>query len=373
MELATIRLGRSVEGKPVFLKDPYTHTFICGKSGTGKTGLLTQIIKQDSYWPTGKIIIDPSRFLAQDAWSILKGKAFYCSVDNPISINPMELPYSPDVVSDLIAESINQVIARTTSNQMMTSKMREILDGSIKWNLERNRKSLIHVRDHLASLTGDAQTRDGILSRLNFLLNNQAIKEILCGSHSVKWGELIQKGQAFILDCFGMSEEKMIFVGSLVTLQIKAYFRYERPKKYKPLRVLIDEAHNFLNENIATRLLKEARKHRFSFMMATVDFAGIPKELVHALSNTGSLIAFKCGFREAAMFAREFDIAPQDLQFIEKYHFYYLTPRERGKAKASSPPYVKKLEIKKAETPRKRKWNWFPLESGLSPVPPMSG
>lgn len=367
MELTTIRLGRTKQGTTAFWRDPYTHCFICGKSGSGKTNLIVNMIKQDSYWPTATVVIDPSGFMAKDAWAICRGKHHYCSIDHPVSINPMELPYSPDVVSDHIAEAVNQVIARTTANEMMTSKMRQILDTSIKWNLERNRKSLIHVRDHLASLTGDNQTREGILARLDFLLNNEAMKRILCGNRSIKWGELIRKGETFVLDCYGMSEEKMVFVGSLITHQIKAYFRHERPKRYNPLRVYIDEAHNFITKNILG-ILKEARKFKFSFVMATVDFAGIHSDLVHSLCNVGTLIAFRCGFREAQLFSREFNAYSDDLQFLPKYWFGYLTPRERGYAKAPSPPYIKKFETPKAELRSVPKWKGWYVSESYQPV-----
>jgi len=174
---------------------------------------------------------------------------------------------------------------------------------------------------------------------------------------------LIQKGQTFILDCHGMSREKMVFIGSLITHQIEAYFRHERPKTYKPLRVYIDEAHNFITENIL-ELLKEGRKYKFSFVMATVDFSGIHRDIVHSLCNVGTLVVFKSGYREAQLLSRELNAYAEDLQFLPNYWFGYITPRDRGYAKALSPPFIKKLAPPKGKVEPQRKWKgWFLLES----------
>ena len=40
-----------------------------------------------------KIVIDPSGFFAQDCYSISKGKTLYCSLQNPVSLNPMTSGY----------------------------------------------------------------------------------------------------------------------------------------------------------------------------------------------------------------------------------------------------------------------------------------
>ena len=361
MELTSLKLGMNEEGI-VNWRDPYTHLTCLGKSGTGKSSLMLSMIRQESFYPTAKVIIDPSGFLARDAWSISKGKALYCSVKHPVSINPLMLPYDEDVISDLTAESINQVIERTTANQALTVKMREILDDATKWCLARSRKSLIHVRDYIAAQKGDATARDGLLARLNFLLSNKTMEEILCANNSVSWPKLIAQGKTFILDCHGMSEEKMIFVGCLIVNQLKAHFRFGDTKDYKPLRVYIDECHNFLSLNVLG-ILKEARKFKFSFVMMTVDFSDIAPKLVHALTNVGTLVCFRLGFREAQMFAREFDCSSQELMLLEKHQLAYLTPREKGICQAPRPPYVRKLELKTVAPQRKAKWGgWFPLE-----------
>jgi hypothetical protein len=118
---------------PVFLKESerYKHTLCIGKTGTGKTQFLLKIWQNDSYVKVGKILIDPSGFLAKDAYSVMKGKAHYCSLKTPISLNPMVAPYKPHQVADLIVETVNQMVSITTPNEKFTVKMLEILNAEI--------------------------------------------------------------------------------------------------------------------------------------------------------------------------------------------------------------------------------------------------
>lgn len=179
MELPRLKIGMDWERiMPVYITDRHTHILLLGKSGTGKSTSLSNWWQQDNFYGNAKVLIDPAGFLAKDAYSISGGK--YCSLETPISLNPMKSPYNDSQISSLIAEAINQVIVVTTPNQELTAKMREILDEAVKYCLKRNRRSLINVRDYIANLKGHSETRDGILARLNFILNDERMARIIC-------------------------------------------------------------------------------------------------------------------------------------------------------------------------------------------------
>src|SRR5664280_1356727 len=129
----------------------------------------------------------------------MKRKIWYCSLIHPVAVNPMKaIGYTESQISGLIAECVNQMILITTPNTAMTSKMRNILDDAVKYCLKNQRKSLINVRDYILNLKGDSETRDGITARLNFILNDDSMNKILCGTDSIDWGELIKKRKTFI-------------------------------------------------------------------------------------------------------------------------------------------------------------------------------
>ncbi|MCX5852406.1 MAG: TraM recognition domain-containing protein, partial [Deltaproteobacteria bacterium] len=308
-----------------------------------------------------KIGIDPSGFMAKDMYVISGGH--YCSLENPISINPMKAPYTDSQISDIIAEAVNQVVSITTPNQPFTVKMRIILDAAIKYCLNHNRKSLLHVLDYIINLQGDKETRDGIIARLTFLLNDSHMEKILCGDRAIEWGELIQRKETFILDCFGMGSEKMIFTGSLATFGLVNYFRYSRPKEYMPVSLYIDEAQNFVNRSIFD-ILREGRKYKLSCILAMQDFAFLDNKMTRVLLNVGNIVSGRLGHAEASLISKELGMAVQDIQYIEKYHVAYLTPKQRGIAKAPRPPFVIIKETPRmVELQRKATPSWFTLES----------
>jgi hypothetical protein len=122
----------------------------------------------------------------------------------------------------------------------------------------------------------------------------------------------------------------------------------------------IDECQLFVNDNFFD-ILKEGRKYKLSVLLSTQDFSVLEAPMVRVMCNVGNIVCFQAGYREAQNIAREMDIAPQTIQFLEKWHAAYMTPEERGIIKVPRPIFVPKMEIKVA--PKKKSVaRWFPLE-----------
>ena len=179
MELPRLKIGnKRNDYMPAYITERHTHILVLGKSGSGKSTCISNWWQQDNFYRNAKILIDPAGFLARDAFSISGGK--YCSLETPISLNPMKAPYTDGQISGLIAEAVNQVIVVTTPNQELTAKMREILDLAVRYCLKNNRRSLVNVRDYIINFKGSSETKDGILARLNFILNDERMLRIIC-------------------------------------------------------------------------------------------------------------------------------------------------------------------------------------------------
>jgi type IV secretory pathway TraG/TraD family ATPase VirD4 len=352
----------------IYWKELFTHLLILAKSGGGKSTLIANIIQQISLYFFGLIFVDPSGFTAKDVYSILKmvkgrGKVLYLKATSPrYSLNPMQNAFlSPSATSDIIAASINQCIISTTANERLTSKMRDILDTAVRWCLKNNRLSLLSVRDYIMNMNGSKETRDGIISRLNFLLSDKAMRQLICGSNIISFTELVKNGDRLILDCQGLSADKMVFVGTLLIQQAVNWFRFEFKKLTKPLMVIIDEAHNFVSKDIMP-VLSEGRKYGLSCVLSTQSAASIDQKLFSVMLNVGSHAVFNVGYREASMLAKEmlFD-SSSTLQTLEKY---YLAFRSGGDdaviVKAPRPPIFKKLQPPVVK-PKPKSKGWFPL------------
>jgi hypothetical protein len=208
------------------------------------------------------------------------------------------------------------------------------------------------------------ETRQGVIDRILMFIQDERMNKMLCEMPSIDIGSLIEKKQSLIIDCHGMNEDKMIFVGTLLTLMVKTYFRFNRKDKYDPLILYIDECHNFVNTN-TFNLLREGRKYNISAVLATTDFAGISPQLAHTiLSNVGTLIAFRCGFREATPISKEFkNLSLEEVQFLEKHYCAYRTPEDEGVVKTSLAPFVNKKPILTTKVEKKTfGLNWFKLK-----------
>jgi len=346
----------------VRVKDRFKGTLIIGATGGGKTELLANIVQNDSSSEVAKIIVDPSGFFAKEVYSILKGKAHYCSLEHPIGVNLLDTPYKPHQKSDLLAETINQMVILTTPNERFTVKMREILDAEVVRCIELGRTTLEEIKANIEAQRGHAETRDGIIARLNLLLQDPDFKEIICGK-GLEIGKLIENQETFILDCSGMGYAKQVFIGTLITNLVKAYFLYSKPKEYKPLVLMIDEAHNFVSQDF-TIITKQARKYQIASILSTTDFSMMPKPLVHSvLSNAGTLVCLRAGNVEAQLIANELNtIKAEDIKSLKKYHAVFKTPDGEGIVKLPRPVFVKEMEIK---THKKEKitfdLEWFDL------------
>ncbi len=361
--ISNLRIGTN-EGMPVKISegDRYKHIAVFGKPGAGKTALLSNFWKQDSLFKTAKILIDPSGSFAKEAYAMSGG--YYCSIDNPIGINPLEDPYAPDDIADNFIEVLNQVVSMSTENVPLTVRMRSALREAIVWCVEHNQRRLDAVVDYLKTRCKQhAETRTSIIDRLNLFIQDKRLRRILCEENPISWEQIIEGRKTFILDCHNISEDKMIFLGTLVTHGIKSYLRFSRKKDYKPLALYVDECHNFINPNYFT-ILKEGRKYKVSAILATQDFASMPEKLTRViLSNVGTLISFGVGNREAGQISKEFlDKGASEIQFPEKFHCSYRTPKDEGTAKTYPPPFVRVKKIKKNFEVKEQGLKWFTIE-----------
>lgn len=366
-----MRIGIDAESyAPITVKpeNRFKGTLLIAPTGFGKTVLLGNIVQGDSYSPVGRIIVDPSGFWAHEMYSLLKGKAHYMRLGGDVGANPMLSPYTPFQIADLIKESLDQMVRLATheANKNLTVKMMQILDANVIRCIELGRTTLDEVRASIAAERGNSETRDGLLARLDLLLSDPQFKQLICNK-GFEINKLIENQETLIVDCSAMGYAKQVFIGSLITNLTKAYFLYSKPKEYKPLILIIDEAHNFISEEW-TIIAKQARKYKIASILSTTDFSMLSKPLIHSLlSNSGTLIVMKAGFIEAQMIANEFTtVTKEDIQGLEKYHAYAKTDDGEFKVKLPRPVYVREIPIKTMKQEKTFGLKWFDIDPAYS-------
>jgi type IV secretory pathway VirB4 component len=345
--------------KPVYLKesDRYLHGLVLGSTGAGKSSLFLNFWDWDRYNRTAKVLIESSGFLAREAYNLTGG--LYLHLDHPIGINPMMLPFDPHQIASNVVQIIDQLVAGTnTANLNLTSNMKRLVNEGVLYCLNRNRPRLDALVDWLKSQRGNQEAREGITNRLEMILGNPKMRTILCTEETIDWDDFTEKRGILDVDGQGMSDEELVMTGTTITHGIKSYLQFTRKKEYKPLAIYVDECHKFTNPNWYD-ILKQGRKYKLAGMFATQDFASIPEQMARVmLSNCGTLIAFRCGSREAQMLSKEFkSLNQEEIQFLDKYHAAYRTPEGEGILKTSRPPLVKERTLYQKPKPT----GWFPL------------
>jgi len=96
---------------------------------------------------------------------------------------------------------------------------------------------------------------------------------------------------------------------------VKAYLRYDRPKKYEPLLLIVDEAHLLVSEDTMAVVI-EGRKYKIGAIFATAGFSTVPDGVRRALLNVGTVVTFQCGHREAKYFGNELRMDAKELQTL---------------------------------------------------------
>jgi hypothetical protein len=348
-----------------FIKPEYffRHVFICGGTGTGKSAIFERLVQDCYYSRQPFMLVDPSGFLSRVAYSLVNGKAMYCSLRTPISLNPLVTPYTNGQKCDILVECVNQMITATTSNVALYANMIRILYRAVIWCLEHDRYTLEEVRNRVQIEDGSKETKEGLLARFDVLLQDEEFKAIVSGHDSLEINELLESGQSFIMDASRMGVSKKIFVGTLVIALLKAYLVYAEPQERKPILLLVDEAHGFLTRDFAS-VAREGRKHQISLCAATTDLSSFPKELTHTiLSVSGNLICLRAGHEEAVKIANEIPgISAEEIQTLPKYFAVYRTPDSQGIVKLPRPPFAKEMEVKPVEVKKKNfDVYWFDL------------
>lgn len=344
-------------------KDRFRSVLFIGAPGSGKSVGIEIFCQQDLLMKTALVLIDPSGELARRVYShakVFKREVIYLSKENPCTgLNLMMAPLSVEQRAELVLAYINHITLTTSSDLSATTRMRNAIYDVVIWCIENGRPRLDALLDRLRKKQDPKNQHaiDGVISRLESILSDPAVRDILCMEKAVNFLELAERKRVLIVDTFGLGELPGVAVGSALTFLLKESFLAVRREVVHPLALYIDEAHLFIDQNFF-HLLKMARKYKVMTTLATQDFASVPQTFKQVLlSNVGSIIALNPGAREAREIAPEFkDLSDKEVKFTEKYHAAVKTPAFEGIVKMNRPPFVKVLPLPVKTVEKRPMW-----------------
>ena len=349
--------------------DRRRHFYVIGQTGTGKSVLLQEMLRQDIEAGKGVCLIDPHGDLADKVLSFVPASraedVVYFNpgdIERPLGLNMLDFdPRFPEaktfVVNELIEifEKLYNLKAQGFGGPIFEQYMRNSLllvmedpeSGSTlieiprvladaefrKYKLSKCKNIVVKNfwEQEAEKAGGEASLANMvpyITSKMNIFIANDLVRPIISQQQSSFNLRQVMDEQKILI--VNLSKGKlgeinshllgMIIVGKIL---IAAFSRAELPEEErKDFYLYIDEFQNVTTQTI-TATLAEARKYRLSMIFAHQFIGQLEEEIKKAIfGNVGSMMAFRIGPEDAKFLVSEFGpiFDEEDLVNIDNYN-----------------------------------------------------
>lgn len=347
-------------------KDRRQHTYVIGKTGTGKTVLLKNMALQDIRAGRGIGIIDPHGEFVEEVLSQIPPErtndVIYFNpvdVDYPIGFNVLEVPdpqYKHLVVSDLLG-IFTKIWANVWSARMeyiLQNCILALLDtpGTTLLGIPRilvdkdyREKIIANVKDpvvksfwvHEYETWRDQFRNEAIVpiqNKVGQFLNTSFIRNIVGQPVStLNIPQIMNEGKILLVNVSKgrIGEDNSGLLGAMIItkIQLAAMERVRiTEEERKDFYLYVDEFQNFATDSFAG-ILSEARKYRLDLILAhqyvgqlVTDVSTKVRDAV--FGNVGTMISFRVGAEDAEFLEKEFEpeFVLQDLVNLPNHHVY---------------------------------------------------
>ena len=338
--------------------DRRRHAFILGKTGTGKSTLLSQMVLQDIARGDGVCVVDPHGDLIHDILAHMpESRAddviIFDAADSerPIGLNLLEYTTEQQkqrIVTEFISMlmrmydpgQIGIVGPRFQHNVRMAMLTAMAVPGNtlievvrVLSSREYMKSLLVHVTDPIVKLYWEEQIArtsdyhqseilDYLVSKFNRFVGDERVRNIIGQRKSaLDFREIMDKRKILLVNLSKglVGEDNAQFLGLLLVqrLLIAALGRADMPADQRPDFVMyVDEFQNFATELFAT-MLSEGRKYGMVCVLANQYLTQIEHEVQDAIfGNVGTLVCFRLGMKDAQQLASEMYPALDDDDLI---------------------------------------------------------
>jgi hypothetical protein len=342
--------------------DRMRHTYVVGKSGTGKSTLLENMAVDDIRQGRGVIIVDPHGEFAEKALSCVPKEriADVVIIDPsdrafPVALNLLENvddDYKGMVASGFVG------IFKKIFGQSWGPRLEHILRNTVLALLDYPESTMLDIprmltekkfRDKVIESVKDPVIQDfwlnefaaydnkfrteavsPILNKVGQFLATATIRNIVGQSKSsLDMRKIMDEKKIMIINLSRgkIGEDNSAFLGAMIItkVQLAAMSRADVALDQRPeCFMYVDEFQNFATESFAV-ILSEARKYNLSLTMANQYITQMSEEVRDAVfGNVGTMITFRVGATDAAFLVKEFApvFSDQDLVNLDKYQIY---------------------------------------------------
>ena len=347
-------------------KDRRQHVYMLGKSGTGKSVLMFNMIIQNIKNGDGVCMVDPHGENVEAVLSSIpphriKDVIYFnpADADHHIGFNVLELV--DPLYKHLVASGLMGIFTKIWANAW-SARMEYILNNTILALLDTPGTTLLGIPRMLV----DKDYRQKIISNLKDpvikafwvheyeawqdkfrneaiapiqnkvgqFLSTSIIRNVVGQSKStINIFDMMNEGKIFLVNVSKgrIGEDNSSLLGGMIItkIQLAAMERVRIPEESrKDFYLYVDEFQNFVTDAFAG-ILSEARKYRLNLTVAhqytaqlVVDKSSAVRDAV--FGNVGTMIVFRVGADDAEFLESEFDpeFTPQDILNLPNYKVY---------------------------------------------------
>ncbi len=332
--------------------DRLRHCYVIGQTGTGKTGLIKNMIIQDILNGDGVGFIDPHGNDIEDILSVIPPEraedVIYFDpayTARPMGLNMLEYDASrPEMKTFVVDEVYNifrklyddvpeafgpmfeqyyrnatlLVVDDPETGNTLVEIPRVLADPAFR-RLKINRCKnplVVQFWETIAERAGGDASLENVVpyitSKIDVFLANDIMRPIVAQERSTfDFREMMDSKKIFLanLSKGRLGDRNMSLLGLvLVSKFLQAAFSRvdEKGRSAPPFYLYIDEFQNFATPSIST-ILSEARKYKLSLTVAHQFIAQLEEEIRDAvIGNVGTKIAMRIGTTDAEFLAKQF-------------------------------------------------------------------
>ena len=338
------------------------HMYIVGKTGTGKSSLLGNMIISDLAYGNGLALIDPHGDLAETILQFIPQRrikdVIYLNpgdIEYPVPINfleHVEPAYRHRIVSGLIS------VFKKIWHEFWGPRLEHLLRFALFTLLDYPESTLLDVTRLFTDITFRskvltfitqeavrafwqsefdkyspwlrAEATAPILNKMGQFLTNSPLRNIVGQKdNTFNLRKVMDEGKILIanLSKGAIGEDNCALLGAMLVTQIQlAALSRVNLKEHarRPFYLYVDEVHNFLTQSFAD-VLSESRKYGLNLILAHQYVNQLQEEMRNAIfGNVGTIISFRVGADDAKYLAREFAPTISEMDFVNlpNFHIY---------------------------------------------------
>lgn len=365
----------SFRGKDIEVRmetnDRRRHLYIIGQTGTGKSGLMEQMVAQDVKNKAGLCVIDPHGSLVDSILSKIPDDriddVIYfdpASIKRPMGLNMMEYDLEHPEQKTFIANEVYDIFRKLwkdipeafgpmfeqyyrnsillvmedpSSGNTLLEVIRVLSDKNFReLKLSRTDNPILKAfwRDIAEKAGGDSALSNivpYITSKYDTFLNNEIMRPILVQEKSsFNFRDIMDNGKILLVN---LSKGRLgdlnaylvglIFVGKILMAALSRVDISDEENR-RDFFLYLDEFQNITTKSIAT-ILSEARKYRLNLTIAHQFIGQLEEEIKKAVfGNVGSMAVFRIGVEDSEFLEKQFlpVFNKQDLINIDNLNAY---------------------------------------------------